>query len=99
MKERDEARLKGAAAIGGRETGAGPVHWYEHYGAKNSRAWMVIDPADGRIPAQTQAAIARLGGTRGRARRPRPAAKVVAPTHGWIAASTIAASLADCPAR
>ena len=61
VKERDEARLKGAAAIGGRETGAGPVHWYEHYGAKNSRAWMVIDPADGRIPAQTQAAIARLG--------------------------------------
>ena len=53
--------MKGAAAIGGRETGAGPVHWYEHYGAKNSRAWMVIDPADGRIPAQTQAAIARLG--------------------------------------
>jgi hypothetical protein len=28
-----------------------------------------------------------------------PAAKVVAPTHGWIAASTIAASLADCQAR
>ncbi len=65
VKERDEARLKGAAAIGGRETGAGPVHWYEHYGAKNSRAWMVIDPADGRIPPQTQAAIARLGGRAG----------------------------------
>jgi len=65
VKERDEARLKGAAAIGGRETGAGPVHWYEHYGAKNSRAWMVIDPPDGRIPTQTQAAIARLGGRAG----------------------------------
>jgi len=64
-KERDEARLKGAAAIGGRETGAGPVHWYEHYGAKNSRAWMVTDPRDGRIPAQTDAAIARLGGRAG----------------------------------
>src|SRR6186713_2026044 len=64
-KERDEARLKNAAAIGGRETGAGPVIWYEHYGAKNSRAWMVIDPPDGRIPPQTQAAIARLGGRAG----------------------------------
>src|SRR5689334_20436304 len=64
-KSRDEARQRGAAAIGGRDTGAGPVHWYEHYGAKNSRAWMVIDPADGRIPAQTPAAIARLGGGRG----------------------------------
>jgi hypothetical protein len=65
VKERDEARVKGAAAIGGRDTGAGPVHWYEHYGARNSRAWMVIDPPDGRIPAQTQAAIARLGGRAG----------------------------------
>jgi hypothetical protein len=65
VKERDEARVRGAAAIGGRETGAGPVHWYEHYGAKNSRAWMVIDPEDGRIPPQTPAALARLGGRAG----------------------------------
>jgi hypothetical protein len=41
------------------------VHWYEHYGAKNSRAWLVTDPPDGRIPPQTQAAIARLGGRAG----------------------------------
>ena len=65
VKERDEARVRGAAAIGGRETGAGPVHWYEHYGAKNSRAWMVIDPPDGRIPSQTPAALARIGGRAG----------------------------------
>jgi len=61
VKGRDEARLKGAAAIGGRETGAGPVHWYEHYGAQNSRAWMMLDPVDGRIPPQTPAAQARIG--------------------------------------
>jgi hypothetical protein len=65
VKSRDEARVKGAAAIGGRDTGAGPVHWYEHYGAKNSRAWMVIDPQDGRIPPQTPAAVARIGGRAG----------------------------------
>ena len=65
VRERDEARVRGAAAIGGRDTGAGPVHWYEHYGAKNSRAWMVIDPADGRIPPQTPAALARIGGRAG----------------------------------
>jgi hypothetical protein len=65
VKSRDEARLRGAAAIGGRETGAGPVHWYEHYGAKNSRAWMVTDPPDGRIPPQTPAALARIGGRAG----------------------------------
>ena len=65
VKARDEARVKGAAAIGGRDTGAGPVHWYEHYGARNSRAWMVIDPQDGRIPPQTPAAVARLSGRAG----------------------------------
>ena len=64
LKARDEARLRGAAAIGGRDTGAGPVHWYEHYGAKNSRAWMVTDPQDGRIPPQTAAAQARIAGRR-----------------------------------
>src|SRR3982751_30559 len=64
-KERNERALAAAAGIGGRETGAGPVHWYEHYDAKNSRAWMVVDPADGRIPAQTPAAVQRIGG-RGR---------------------------------
>ena len=36
-----------AAGIGGRETGAGPVHWYEHYNVNNSRGWMVVDPPDG----------------------------------------------------
>ncbi|HEX5109524.1 MAG TPA: hypothetical protein VFV95_13800 [Vicinamibacterales bacterium] len=58
---RDVGRLEQARGIGGRDTGAGPVHWYEHYGAKNSRAWMVSDPADGLIPAQTAAAQQRLG--------------------------------------
>ena len=58
---RDKNRLEAARGIGGRETGAGPVHWYEHYGAKNSRAWMVIDPPEGTIPAQTAAAQQRLG--------------------------------------
>jgi len=58
---RDANRLEAARGIGGRETGAGPIHWYEHYGAKNSRAWMVIDPPEGTIPAQTPAAQQRLG--------------------------------------
>jgi hypothetical protein len=62
---RDANRLEAARGIGGRETGAGPIHWYEHYGAKNSRAWMVVDPPDGLIPEQTPAARARLA-ARGR---------------------------------
>src|SRR5262245_23477255 len=65
-KERNERALAAAAGIGGRETGAGPVHWYEHYNANNSRGWMVVDPPDGRIPDQTPAALQRLGGRGGR---------------------------------
>jgi hypothetical protein len=65
-RERNERALASAAGIGGRETGAGPVHWYEHYDAKNSRAWMVVDPPDGRIPAQTATAQQRGGRAGGR---------------------------------
>jgi hypothetical protein len=71
IESRDKNRLAGAAGIGGRETGAGPVHWYEHYGAKNSRAWMVSDPPDGRIPPLTPDAQARAGGRGGRGGRGR----------------------------
>src|SRR5262245_48330193 len=56
VKERNERALAAAAGIGGRDTGAGPVHWYEHYNAKNSRAWLITDPPDGKIPALTPAA-------------------------------------------
>jgi hypothetical protein len=62
IRERQARAVTSAATIGGAagaDTGAGPVHWYEHYGAKNSRPWLVIDPADGRIPALTPAAQQR----------------------------------------
>jgi hypothetical protein len=55
VKERAQRAAASAAGIGGADTGAGPVHWYEHYDAKNSRAWLVLDPADGRIPDQVPA--------------------------------------------
>ena len=95
VKARNEAAAAGAAAIGGRDTGAGPTHWYEHYGAKNSRAWMVTDPKDGRIPPLTAQAQQRVGRAGGRGR----VLATAAPTRGWIAASTIAASRAAFPAR
>jgi hypothetical protein len=55
LRERQQRALASAAGIGGADTGAGPVHWYEHYNAKNSRAWLITDPADGRIPPLTTA--------------------------------------------
>jgi hypothetical protein len=73
VRERQQRALASAAGIGGADTGAGPVHWYEHYNAKNSRAWLIIDPPDGRIPALTAAgqkaadarAVARKNSGRG----------------------------------
>ena len=102
---RDANRLEAARGIGGRETGAGPVHWYEHYGAKNSRAWMVIDPPEGTIPAQTAAAQQRLGrgGGAGRRLRGRDAQAVRvradAPTRIPTAAFTTAALPGVCRGR
>jgi hypothetical protein len=68
VRERQQRALASAAGIGGADTGAGPVHWYEHYNAKNSRAWLIIDPADGRIPALT-AAGQKAADARGVARK------------------------------
>ncbi|HKF65354.1 MAG TPA: hypothetical protein VKB36_02460 [Vicinamibacterales bacterium] len=59
IAERSKAAVERAPGIGGADTGAGPTHWYEHYGAKNSRAWLVVDPPDGAIPAPSAEANAR----------------------------------------
>ena len=59
VRARNEASVARAPGIGGADTGAGPVHWYEHYDAKNSRPWLVVDPADGRIPPTTPEAQKR----------------------------------------
>ncbi len=73
IEERSKAAVERAPGIGGAETGAGPTHWYENYGAKNSRAWLVIDPPDGQMPPTTAEATARaadrarLRGVRGAA--------------------------------
>jgi hypothetical protein len=50
-----EARAPQAGGI----TGAGPTHWYENYNAKNSRLWLVVDPASGKIPPETEEAKSR----------------------------------------
>jgi hypothetical protein len=62
MVERTRRAQAGAARIGGsadNDTGAGPPHWYEHLDAMNSRPWLVSEPADGKIPAVTDAARQR----------------------------------------
>jgi hypothetical protein len=36
-----------------------PMHWFENYYAVNSRPWLVTDPPDGKVPAQTAEARQR----------------------------------------
>ena len=67
LERRQQQTERVAGAIGGsaeNDTGAGPSHWYENYGAKNSRAWMISDPPDGQMPAQTPAAQALAAAVR-----------------------------------
>jgi hypothetical protein len=67
IARRAEQAKKTAQTIGGtadNDTGAGPSHWYENYNAKNSRAWMISDPADGQMPATTEDARRRAAAVR-----------------------------------
>ncbi len=48
-KERNDQAVARAPNLGVLP-GSNPVHWFENFGAKNSRAWLVVDPADGVIP-------------------------------------------------
>ncbi|HEY1309097.1 MAG TPA: hypothetical protein VGF24_36395 [Vicinamibacterales bacterium] len=67
IKQRAARQEKTAQTIGGsteNDTGAGPPHWYENYNAKNSRAWMVSEPEDGKIPATTDEAKKRAAAVR-----------------------------------
>ena len=58
LEQREEQRAETAPVVGG-ETGAGPTHWYENWGRRSPRTSMVVDPADGRIPALTEEAQQR----------------------------------------
>ena len=58
-KERQAIAAKIAGGIGGAETGAGPTHWYEHLKGASSRAWFIVDPPDGKLPAMTPQAMKR----------------------------------------
>jgi hypothetical protein len=58
QQEREQSRARTAPVAGG-ITGAGPVHWYEHFGAKSARTSLVVSPADGRIPPMIPSAQQR----------------------------------------
>jgi len=59
-KERDEEKVERAPNLGVLP-GSNPVHWFENFGAKNSRAWLIVDPPDGRVPPLVAEAQGRRG--------------------------------------
>jgi hypothetical protein len=60
IAQRNQRKVERAPTLGGESgTGAGPIHWFEDYGARNSRPWMVTDPPDGQIPNTTDEARQR----------------------------------------
>src|SRR5215216_999616 len=73
LKERQDEVLLRTALAGGDPAGnlGGPLHWQDQFDiAKGSRAWFVVDPADGRIP-QTTAESRTRAAARQTARRGR----------------------------
>jgi len=67
VKQRSARAEETAETIGGTQeenTGAGPKHWYENYNASNSRAWMIQDAPDYKMPATTDAAKQRAAALR-----------------------------------
>ncbi len=68
IQARNQRKRDVAPGLGGRETGAGPIHWFEDYNSKNSRAWLVTDPQDGKVPPQTDEARQRALATAARRR-------------------------------
>jgi hypothetical protein len=63
-QERETRRVEVAPNLGVLP-GSNPVHWFEHFGAANSRAWLVVDPPDGKIPPLTAEAQRRPRGPGG----------------------------------
>jgi hypothetical protein len=66
-QERNQARAKADEL---RWELRSPLHWFENHDFRNTRAWMVTDPADGRIPPLTSLARQRAA-ARAEARKER----------------------------
>ena len=58
-KQRQQQTIERAPGLSECPGATSPMHWFEHYFAANSRAWLVSDPPDGRIPPLTDEARKR----------------------------------------
>ncbi len=53
IKQRQEQNIERLPSSMGDLGLTSPLHWFENYEAKNSRAWLVVDPPDGTVPPVT----------------------------------------------
>jgi hypothetical protein len=69
-KQRQERTIESNPTLSEFPGATSPMHWFENYFAANSRAWLVSDPPDGKVPPQTdearQRAAARTAARQGR---------------------------------
>src|SRR4029450_11198022 len=72
VQQRQQQTIEGAPTVSEFPGATSPLHWFENYNAANSRAWLVSDPPDGRVPATTPEGQARAaaGGRGGSAHGP-----------------------------
>src|SRR5436190_15614622 len=59
VKQRQDQTVERTPGLSEFPGATSPLHWFENYYAANSRAWLVTDPADGKVPPQTAEAQQR----------------------------------------
>jgi len=52
-KQRQQQTIERAPGLSEFPGATSPMHWFENYFAANSRAWLVSEPADGKVPPVT----------------------------------------------
>ena len=59
VKQRQEQTIERTPGLSEFPGATSPMHWFENYYAANSRPWLVVEPADGKVPPQTAEAQQR----------------------------------------
>jgi len=59
VKQRQEQTVERTPGLSEFPGATSPLHWFENYRAENSRAWLVTDDTDGKVPPTTPEAAAR----------------------------------------
>jgi hypothetical protein len=59
VQQRQQQTIERAPTLSEFPGATSPMHWFENYNAANSRAWLVSEPSDGKVPPQTAEAQKR----------------------------------------